>query len=197
MTDGEADEQDIDAIELHSIEPMPAEASLYGRGATQVFVPSKSTPLEEDAADEQIPAPALWAMKYRRHLRFGRRDDDYFRSILGDGRDPVYVLDDGATHYMICREVGEDGAGLTYYLIGRISLNVYWDFAEDVAGIFSEADDLALCSVYEAPGAVSNVLVVEAYGGVDDVPPEYLPAHPQVQFPDDLGGEWEQRPPER
>lgn len=190
MTDDEVNAEDIDDIELHTIDPMPAESSPFGPGSGQIFVPSKSTPFEEDVVDTQIPASALWAMKYRRHLRFGRRDDDHFRSVLGDEVDPVYVLDDGATHYMICREVGVDGASLSFYLLGRITLDVYWEFTDDVAdvvGIFVEADDLCVCSVYEAPDAVSNVFVVEAYGG-DDVPLEYLSAHPKVQFPDEPGG---------
>jgi hypothetical protein len=192
VPDDEAADDDIDNIGPHSIDPMPLDSLRPGRGFAQVFVPSASTTLEEeDAANETIPPPALWAMKYRRHFRFGRRDDDYFRVILGDDVDPLYVLDDGVNHRMICREVGTGDEGLTYYLTGRITLGTYEAFADDagdVADIFSEAKDLSLCSVYEASDAVSNVVLVEDYGGVGDVPTDYLPGHPQIRFSDEPGG---------
>ncbi len=155
-------------------------------------MPSKSTPLEEEVIDTQIPPSALWAMKYRRHLRFGRRDDDFFRTVLNETTDPIYVLDDGVSHRMIGREVGVDEMGLTYYLIGRITLDDYEQFVPDdadPAGFFSVASDLSLCSVYAAPTAVSNVLLVEDYHGIDDVPPDYLPSNPLIQFTDEPGEE--------
>ncbi len=186
---------DIDHIEVRPDDPVlgvrlrPAE-----RGSTTpIFVPSKSTPLEEeDDADAQIPAAALWAMKYRRHLRFGRRDDDFFRVVLGESADPIYVLDDGASHRMIGRKVGVDEMGLTYYLVGRMTLDDYEQRVvnrRNVAGIFSEADDLSFCSVYEARDAVSNVLLIEEYRGIDDVPTDYLPMSPLISFSDEPGDE--------
>jgi hypothetical protein len=188
------DIDDIDDIEEHPADPVPA--VLLRRAArgstTPIFVPSKSTPLEEEDPDAQIPPSALWAMKYRRHLRFGRRDGDVFRAVLSESTDPVYVLDDGASHRMIGREVGVDEVGLTYYLVGRITLDDYEQFVPDgadVAGIFSVACDLSLCSVYEAPKAVSNVLLVEDYRGIDDVPAAYLPLNPLIKFSDEPGEE--------
>jgi hypothetical protein len=157
-----------------------------------VFKPSKSSPLEEDDDDEQVPPAALWAMKYRRHLHFGSRDEDVLRVRLGHGNDPVYVLDDGPSHLMICREVGVDDDGLTYYLVGRITLDVYELVADDdaeLSRIFSEANDLALCSVYKATGGVSNILVVDSYAGIDEVPAEYLPSNPLIHFTDDARDE--------
>ncbi len=72
MTDEETSEVDIDDIVLHSIDPVPVASLRPGRGFAQVFVPSRSTPLEGDEApDAQIPRAALWAMKYRWHLRWG------------------------------------------------------------------------------------------------------------------------------
>ncbi len=59
----------------------------------------------------------------------------------------------------------------------------------EVTGIFSDADNLSLCSVYEATDAVSNVLLVEDYAGAADVPAEYLPAHPRIRFSDEPGEE--------
>jgi hypothetical protein len=128
-------------------------------------------------------------MKYRRHLHFGSRAGDAFRARLGDDRDPVYVLDDGPEHFMACREVGMDDEGLKYYLIGRITLWVYEGFADDdvdIAGVFSEGDDLCLCGVYEATEGASNVLLVESYRGIEDVPTDYLPSNPLIRFSDDL-----------
>jgi hypothetical protein len=183
---------DIDDIEVRMVDPVPAiRLRPAARGSTTpIFVPSKSTPLEEENADAQIPSSALWAMKYRRHLRFGRRADDFFRVVLSESTDPIYVLDDGASHRMIGREVGVDEVGLTYYLIGRITLDAYEQFVPDgadVADIFSVAGDLSLCSVYEAPDAVSNVLLVEDYRGIDDVPADYLPLNPLITFSDEPG----------
>jgi hypothetical protein len=185
---------DIDDIEVRPVYPRPAVLSRsVGLGSPNpIFVPSKSTPLEEEEPDDQIPPPALWAMKYRRHLRFGRRENDFFRAVHSESTDPVYVLDDGASHRMIGREVGVDDLGLMYYLIGRITLDAYEQFVSDgadVAGIFSGEGDLSLCSVYEAPDEVSNVLLVEDYGGIDEVPADYLPQNPLIQFSDDPGEE--------
>jgi hypothetical protein len=185
---------DIDDIAVRPVYPRPAVFSRPAGLSTPnpIFVPSKSTPLEEEDADDQIPASALWAMKYRRHLRFGRRENDFFRAVHSESTDPVYVLDDGASHRMIGRKVGVDDLGLVYYLIGRITLDAYEQFVSDgadVAAIFSVAGDLSLCSVYEAPEEVSNVLLVEDYGGIGEVPADYLPLNPLIQFSDDPGEE--------
>ena len=124
-------------------------------------------------------------MKYRRHTHLGSRSDDRIRERLGGVPDPLYVIDDGGKHRMICREVGVDEEGVKYYLNGRITLRSYDRFTgNDVSiyDLFSEADDLSLCSVYEAPESASNVLLVESYTGINEVPPEYLPPNPLIQF---------------
>jgi hypothetical protein len=85
--------------------------------------------------------------------------------------------------------VGVDDEGLQYHLTGRITVDVYAHFANDdvrIAEIFSEANDLALCSVYEATEGVSNLLVVESYRGIDEVPADYLPSNPLIQFSADV-----------
>jgi hypothetical protein len=197
MTDDIVSGEDIDDIDAGPIDSAQVGSMPFSPGQlgapTPVFAPSKSTPLqEEDDAGAQIPPAALWAMKYRRHLHFGSRDEDYFRTSLGDDSDPVYVLDDGPEHYMICREVGVDDEGLKYYLIGRITVWVYGGFADDdvdVADIFSEGDDLCLCGVYEAMEGPSNVLLVESYRRIEDVPTDYLPSNPLIRFSNDLPDE--------
>jgi len=195
MTEDDPGGEDIDEIDTHQPDPalvqsLPITSGLWG-APTPVFVPSKSSPLEDDTEGE-IPPAALWAMKYRRHFHFGSRSDTVFRAALGDDSDPVYVLDDGTKHHMVGRQVGVDQGGLRYFLIGRITVGVYEHFANDdvdIALIFSEANDLCLCSVYEATEGPSNVLLVESYGGIDQVPGDYVPSNPLIQFGDDMPGE--------
>jgi hypothetical protein len=195
MTEDGSGGEDIDEIDTRQPDPalaqsLPIASGLWG-APTPVFVPSKSSPLEEDTQGE-IPPAALWAMKYRRHFHFGSRSDTVFRTVLGDESDPVYILDDGAKHHMVGRQVGVDQEGLKYFLIGRITMGVYEHFAidgADIAGIFDEADDLCLCSVYEATEGPSNVLLVRSYEGIDQVPGDYVPPNPLIQFADHLPGE--------
>ena len=194
MSDDEVAGEDIDNIDVHHTDPelvqaLPFASGLWG-APTPVFVPSKSTPLEDDIEGE-LPPPAVWAMKYRRHFHFGSRNENAFRAALGDDGDPVYVLDDGAKHHMVCREVGVGEGGLRYFLIGRITVAVYERFANDaknLGGIFPEASDLCLCSVYEATEGPSNILLVESYPGIDQVPSDYLPSNGLIQFSDGRPG---------
>jgi hypothetical protein len=171
--------------------PLAGGFSLGGLGAPPpVFVPQTSTPLHEDDPESPIPPPALWAMKYRRHLRLtlSSRDQERLRERLGEGDGAVYLIDDGGRHAMVSRLVGNDEDGSTYCLVGRITGTTYDRYAigeADTNGIFAEARDLALCSVFAAPEAVSNVVVAETYGSVADVPPEYLPPQPFLEFAED------------
>ena len=175
--------------------PLPGGFSLGALGTpAPVFVPSTSTPLEEADTESPIPPPALWAMKYRRHLHLTltRRDEDRVRACLGEGDGAVYVIDDGGKHNMVSRLVGADEDGSTYCLVGRITGEIYDRCATGESppeDIFAQSRDLALCSVFAAPDAVSNVLVVETYATVDDVPPEYLPPQPFLEFRDDVSGD--------
>jgi|HubBroStandDraft_1064217.scaffolds.fasta_scaffold16271_4 hypothetical protein len=169
--------------------PLSGGFSLGGLGTPPpVFVPQTSTPLHEDDPESPIPEPALWAMKYRRHLRLSSRDPERLRERLGDGDGAVYVIDDGGRHTMVSRLVGVDEDGSTYCLVGRISGDSYDRYAVgegDTNDIFEDARDLALCSVFAVPDAVSNVIVAETYRRVADVPPEYLPPQPFLEFAED------------
>lgn len=191
---GDADAQDEDEDEdgfAPSQLPLAGGFSLGGLGSPPpVFVPKTSTPLHEDDPESPIPEPALWAMKYRRHLHLtlSGRDQERLRERLGEGDGAVYVIDDGGRHTMVSRLVGIDEDGSTYCLVGRIAGAAYDRYAigeADTDGIFEDARDLALCSVFAAPEAVSNVVVAETYGSVADVPPEYLPPNPFLEFADD------------
>jgi hypothetical protein len=169
--------------------PLAGGFSLGGLGAPPtVFVPHTSTPLHEDDPESPIPAPALWAMKYRRHLTLSSRDPERLRERLGEGDGAVYVIDDGGRHTMVSRLVGMDEDGSTYCLVGRIKGDAYDRYAigdADTDDIFDDARELALCSVFAVPDAVSNVIVAETYRSVADVPPEYLPPQPFLEFVED------------
>lgn len=150
-----------------------------------LFAPTKSTPLEEDSADSEIPQPALWVMKYRRHLTLHSRVNEEMRRCLGEGDSRVFVIDDGDTDVMITRAVGVDEQKVSYFLVGRLPLYVCEEHAagqRHLDEIFSEASELAMCSVYAQLEAVSNVTVVEQYKKYSKVPPDYLPPHPLISF---------------
>jgi hypothetical protein len=123
-------------------------------------------------------------MKYlqRSHL-FGRSEVE-LQQHFGQGSGEIYVMDDGRKHCLVCRQVGTDPDGCTYCLVGHITVADYEQlvdggFTEDA---FASAHDLSLCAVYEAVDAVSNVSVVESYETADQVPPDYLPPHPPIDF---------------
>jgi len=154
-----------------------------------VFRPKGSTPLEagEPEDEDTIPDAALWVMKYRRHLRLGLhgREDERLRAVIGEGDTTAYVIDDGPRHYMVARLVGEDSEGLVYCLVGRIDLaafELYANLDAPAEDVFADARDLAVCSVFDAPEDVSNVLLIATYRHVDEVPPDYLPPNPFLEF---------------
>jgi hypothetical protein len=153
--------------------------------------PAVSTPLEEDEPEGTIPPAPLWAMKDRRHF-FGFRghgDAERIRRALGLGDSTVYFIDDGRSHCMIGRRVGASPDGCAYCLVGRVTLDRYEQIesAEAMIGdIFSEAHDITLCGVFEEEGMASEVIVVQHYPHFADVPTDYLPPSPFIDFEDDL-----------
>jgi len=152
-----------------------------------VFVPKVSTPLAEDDAGGAVPHFALWAMKYQRHAHIFRRTEVEIREARGDGYRTVYLIDDGRDHAMVCRMVGSSPDGCTYCLVGRITMESHERLIHDggaIGHIFSEASELCVCSVYEAEEAVSNVALVETFASIDEVPTEYLPPNPPLEFTD-------------
>jgi hypothetical protein len=87
----------------------------------------------------------------------------------------------------VSRKVGTSPDGCTYCLVGRIDLATFERLVDNESltdTVFSEARDLSLCSVFEALQSVSNVLEVQSFATFDDVPPEYLPPHPIIEFSD-------------
>jgi hypothetical protein len=169
------------------IGPASSQVGRWGLGSpTPVFVPKTSTPFEEeDDADGPIPPPALWAMKYRRHGHLLNRAEVVIRECDGVRDGACYIIDDGRKHCTISRKVGASPDGCVYFLVARIDALSYERLVDDTSradGLFADADELCLCAVFEAEEAVSNVSVVEEYATIEEVPPEYLPPSPFVEF---------------
>ena len=149
-----------------------------------LFTPEESTPPGHDGVDPEIPAVARWAMEDRRHSSRNVDPDDTIECRLGTGDATVYVIDDGPDHCMISRLVGEDEDGCVYCLVARIASDRFAELRDGAAALedaFAGAHDIALSSVFESPD-VSNVVLVEHYPRVRDVPPEYLPPSPFIPF---------------
>jgi hypothetical protein len=158
---------------------------------TPLAAVGESTPLGEEEPEGTIPPAPLWAMKDRRHFFGlpGHGDAARVRACVGQGDGAVCFIDDGRSHCMVGRRVGVSPEGLTYCLIGRIPLDHYLKIANggtQTAEAFSEARDIELCGVFEDENMVSEVIAVEHYRHLDDVPREYLPPSPFIEFEDDL-----------
>jgi hypothetical protein len=153
--------------------------------------PEISTPLQEDEPEGTIPPAPLWAMKDRRHfVGLGAHGDaERIRSARGLGDGTVYFIDDGRNHCMIGRRVGSSPDGSVYCLVGRVTLDRY-ELIESgeatVVDVFSDARDISLCSVYEEEGMASEVILIEHYPHFADVPTDYLPPSPFIEFEDDV-----------
>lgn len=161
----------------------------YGRSGrtwgapTPIFVPKESTPLE-DAGECEIPHYALWSMKYLRHAHLFGHADAEVRQTFGVGDGAVHVIDDGRKGFLMRRLLGTDPDGVQYCLVAEISVVSYEQLVNrrPPQDVLSDAHRFAICSVYDAVEAVSNVAVVERYDTFGDVPAMYLPPHPPIEF---------------
>jgi len=153
-----------------------------------------STPLEEDEPEGVVPPSPLWAMKMRRHVQWhllpAHERHDRIRDAVGTGDDTVYVIDDGRHHVMFGRRVGAVPGEVEYALVGRAGHDRYDAL---VAGslaprrAFDDATNLVLCGVAAEEDIVaSNLFEVANYGSAADIPAEYLPGAPYIEFADDL-----------
>ena len=156
-----------------------------GDNGELVVMPDGATEDEGEA-----PPALLLAMRTRmhslRHLEPG--EEGHILRCLGTGDHALCVIDDGLDHCMVGRLVGRASDGCTYCLVARISLGQYADLEEgDLAGAdaFSDARDISLCGVFEAERAASNVILVQHYTHPGDVPVDYLPPSPFIEFTDD------------
>ena len=140
----------------------------------------------EPEDEAEIPAGVLWPMKQQRGFHPFAGSEGRFRVAIGEGAGAVYAIDDGARWAIIGRAVGETPQGLAYSLVGRVK-GVDLEFARSgqtpVEELLSAATGLALYSTLVAPrGGVSNVLLIETYRSIRDVPAEYLPPNPPIEF---------------
>lgn len=194
--DGAGDEYSLDGVAFPGGQDLlhpsrgrfllrPLSEGLAGMGVP-LREPRRSTPLD-DGEEGDIPTAVFWAMKYHRHVHFGSREAEAVRAILGQADNTVYVIDDGPDRCMIGRVVGTGTDGCTYCLVAGVDIGTYWRFARDedpVADAFVDTRHLLLCAVYAQPEGVSNVVEVAHYRRFRDVPADYLPGSPPIEFSD-------------
>jgi hypothetical protein len=120
---------------------------------------------------------------------------------LGSGDATLYAIEDGGKRLIIGRGVGRDGEGCIYCLVGTSSpaLLAMLDTGEVApTEAFNDAAELTLCSVFQADHTprrhfrlralnrpVSNVVLVQHYQRIQDVPIEYRPGQPFLLFTDE------------
>lgn len=156
-----------------------------------------------DEDDEALVASHVeLAMKKLQHHQ-GRAEPDQDEDPLycfGSGDATLYAIEDGARRLMIGRGVGRDGEGCIYCLVGTSSpaLLAMLDSGEMApTEAFDDAAQLTLCSVFQADQMpprhfrltalnqpVSNVVVVQHYKRIQEVPVEYRPGQPFLRFTD-------------
>ena len=158
--------------------------------AFPVTAPENATPLEEDEPEGTVPPSPLWAMKERRHEQllhlFGH--PHRIRACIGTGDAAVYAIDDGKHHCMLGRRVGATLDGCVYSLITRVTLDTYQSLvsgAIDGRQAFLAGHESGLSGTVEDPG-VSNIFDVDYYQQPDEIPAEYLPPSPFIEFAKDL-----------
>jgi hypothetical protein len=191
--DGEAGDEALSG-DPKSVQPLEGERpsvwSPQTLGAFPTTPPRDVSPLDEDEHDGAIPKSSLWAMKDRRHEQlphpFGH--PSRLRSSVGAGDGVVYAIDDGARHCAIGRTVGTTRDGCTYTLVARVARKVYDDLAAgtiDGRQAFLEGTEAALLGTGEEPG-LANVFDVDLYHSPADIPADYLPPSPSIDFAEDL-----------
>jgi hypothetical protein len=153
--------------------------------------PATSTPLAIGESESSIPTGPLWAMKYLRHGQHnaltGQNAPEALRLAVSTGDETIYAIDDGASHAMVARRVGSAPDGCLYCLVARVRIEAVLDVREGLAplaDVFGGGKELTLCGVVE--GSVSNVVRVASYRKYRDVPADYLPPSPFIEFPDTL-----------
>ncbi|MGH9008085.1 MAG: hypothetical protein ACRDV6_10335 [Acidimicrobiales bacterium] len=125
-------------------------------------------------------------MKQQRGFHPLTGPEDRFRVAFGEGDGVVYAIDDGPRRAIIGRILGESPQGLSSSLVGRVKA-VDVEFVRSgqmtVQELLSSATGLALFNTLVAPrGGVSNVLLIERYRRLQDVPTEYLPPSPPIEL---------------
>jgi hypothetical protein len=145
--------------------------------------------VELPPGEDEIASAPLLAMETRMHSprRLEPGEEGRIRRRWGDDADAVYVIDDGPNHCMVGRWVGQ-APDCAYCLVARISLEQYEDIEVgelDWSEAFSDSRDISLCGVVDEEEAASNVFLVQHYRRPRDVPVDYLPGSPVLEFTDE------------
>jgi len=140
---------------------------------------------EDSNQRERIAVCVELAMRNLQHGRV-RAEGEQSETVhcFGSGDDTLYALEDGGGRLMMGRGVGRDGEGCIYCLVGTssVGLLLLLDDGEMIpAEAFEGATELTLCSVYQ-DDQVHNVVLVQHYKALEDVPAQYRPAQPFLQF---------------
>ena len=146
--------------------------------------------MAEDGSDEaDLASYVELAMEnlqhHRAHVELDRDDVPFFS--FGSDNSTVYALEDGVDRLMIGRGVGRDGEGCVYCLVGSSSpaMLAMLDRGEvSPTEVFDYAAELTLCSVFHAD-QINNVILVQRYKTIEDVPVEYRPGQPFLRFTED------------
>jgi hypothetical protein len=143
----------------------------------------------EEGDDDPVASYVELAMDNLQHSRARVEADEESAPLycLGSGDVTVYAIEDGPGRLMIGRGVGRDDDGCVYCLVGAASTGLLdaLDAGEvPLDQAFDDATDLTLCSVFEAD-QVDNVVLVQHYEGIEDVPGEYRPGRPFLRFTDE------------
>jgi len=161
-------------------------------------------PVPEDDADGEglVATHVGLAMDSLRHHHGRAEPGDEPDSLycFGSGDAVLYALEDGDTRLLVGRGVGRDDEGCIYCLVGSGPPGLLAALQSgDVAPVeaFDHAAELTLCSVFQADDTprlqfrlsalnrpVSNVVRVQHYKKIEDVPVEYGPGEPFLRFTD-------------
>jgi hypothetical protein len=168
----------------------PHQRRAWGTAAT-VYVPKVSTPLDDGTETSPIPKVLLWAMKFHRRVKFGHHADPIGQQVIGQGNTQIFAIDPVTKHATIGRLVGTGPDGCVYCLVASAEPDVINSL---VAGRhptswgFKQSKQARLCAVFDGGDGVSNVSDVENYGQGGNVPVQFLPPQPFVEFEEPIYG---------
>ncbi|HVA02837.1 MAG TPA: hypothetical protein VMU64_03740 [Acidimicrobiales bacterium] len=174
-------------------EPVPGAHGAAMDGVGDTSGADHAVGAELPAGEDEISLAPWLAMRIRMHShrRLEPGDEGRIRRRWGEDDDAVYVIDDGPDHCMVGRRVGQ-APDCVYCLVGRISSERYEDIEVgdlDWSEVFADARDISLCGVVEEEEAAANVFLVQHYRRARQVPVDYLPGSPLLEFTDDPDGE--------
>ena len=145
---------------------------------------------DSDVATETPAQSAVFvAMNNWKHSSHSTdsEEDGLTEHVLESGDATICAIEDGKDHYMIGRAVGEDADRCVYCLVGRVPIGEFQDLYDGevrLEAAFDDARDISLSSVFH-DDKVTNVVLVERYKRIEEVPSEYRPPSPFLRFTDE------------